>query len=1316
MAAIIVLAALLLVSARARAAELVINGGFETGDFGAAWVHGAYRGGNYNLDLADHIVLSDFPHSGNYAALLGFKYTRQTGRTHAFLYQDVSIPTNISMATLYFKIRQQGYDSFEYDPFIVDIRGTDDTVFERVITQSFPESNHLFKDSGWLSDDENPPEGFDVSGYAGQTIRLYFEQSNQRDVLYATWTYIDDVSLIYKKFVDLIVDGEGQDVFGDPGTGLGGLSARSGIAGDTLVYVLEVENEGLDADSYLLSVSAPPGWVVWLENGGGPQVFPYTTGTISPSSTNVYTIYVLPPAGETSGSYNIVLDAVSTSQGNRFDGVTIRSIVVDAIHGVDLAVDGNGYGAVGENGSGGFASKEAPSDSMISFSLDLINTGNAPSSFLISYDADPASVASIWYNGTEYTGPFTTSVVPDGSSLSMMLNVMVPGSVPGGDYVTIVTAAATLDTLKKDSIKAVLRHRAPRIDMIILASGDGIYDDTFSGLGGSGTIAGGRGTTVVFPLLLQNEGFMPDSFVLTWDPPGSGWTAFLADGGVDNPFPCSTETVLAYGQKSYQLKVLIPGGASYGPYASYLHAVSNTDNNISESVTAAVSVSESGEIDMLIDGSGFQVYGPVGTGLGGSSVRTVSPGDSVVFMVEIQNISGTNSFDISWNTPSGWQVTFDGQSSPVTGYPAGLYELKAFVPATSPGGTFDIVVDGHKTDKPFLVDSVLGRLIVTLPAAVDAVIDGNGDGVYGALGSGLGGTSTQTTSSPAILNYTVELQNEGEDADQFTLTWNAVPLWNATLEGAASPYTTGVIPSGGSVFLTFSVTVPANETTGDYQYIMDVVSSRDSTAVESIEAKVTIVSPPRVDLVIDGNGAGVFGLAGTGEGGVSLRVATPGSFYSAALEVRNAGSYPDSFYIDWEPPLDWPAGSIAVNDGSVDHSAPFWTQVILPAEQLDFTIKVQVPGGLAPGGYAALINSWSSLPPNLSESVKLVTQTGAVLTGIVFDDRDHDAVFSAGDVGLAGVEIRENATGTYAITRGDGSFEIAVPGGTSAFLIEKNPSGYISLSPDSLGPFLVSAGDTVQVEFADLKGLSLSSGSVLNGLAGGYVDFPHVVVVGTAGHVDLTAVAEAGIETMFLFDENGNGIFDGNDRVLQPSDGDLDPSTGDDKLYFLFRVFIPAAYQVGKTVHVSVEAAQSISGTPLVSRETADDAVVVIGSASGRLTLQKQVDKPTAAPGEVITYTIQLFNAGIDSVQNVVLYDPISPYIDLLPDAFGPGMDVEWQREGIGSQYLTFDPSDADECEFRAAEYLLQMLFSKNSPVFMLPGERSIIVYKAMVK
>ena len=76
---------------------------------------------------------------------------------------------------------------------------------------------------------------------------------------------------------------------------------------------------------------------------------------------------------------------------------------------------------------------------------------------------------------------------------------------------------------------------------------------------------------------------------------------------------------------------------------------------------------------VVIDGDGDNVYGGAGTGLGGFSALTAAPGDTVTFTLLVQNEGGGNVFDLEWNTPAGWSILLDGQTSPVTGVSEGTY-------------------------------------------------------------------------------------------------------------------------------------------------------------------------------------------------------------------------------------------------------------------------------------------------------------------------------------------------------------------------------------------------------------------------------------------------------------------------------------------------------------------------------------------------------------------------------------------------------------------------------------------------------------------
>ncbi|MCK4539452.1 MAG: hypothetical protein KAV42_11705, partial [Candidatus Krumholzibacteria bacterium] len=777
------------------AGELIMGGLFESGGFTSEWTHsGANSLGATNDNWADHAVVLDLPYSGNYSALLGFKYTTQRKNRHGFMYQDITIPADVSSALLYFQFRQQGYDGVNYDPFIVEVRDLSDNVLATVVNFSFSEANNQFKDSGWIG-----PGGFDMSPWAGQTVRLHFRQEDTYDNLFETWTFIDDVSMIFTKYVDLIVDGDGDDLFADPGTGGGGSSSSSGEAGETVSYLIDVENESFDVDSYTISVSLPAGWIAVLNYGGTDYLFPWTTPVIAAGATIQATVSLTIPVGESVAGYTTILDAVSTLSGLRFDSVSLVVNVVPSDYLTDLAIDGNGFGVIDPDGGGGISLIASGVGTTVEYDVELMNSGIVTDSFRVWFSPEAPLTAEIVYGASTYPGMFTTSAVSPGGTTSFTLRSTVPLSISGGDYETIVYASSISDTLRTDGVTAVTRVIAPKVDMVISGSGDDIIDLTGAGLGGSSTISGQQTYTVYFPIVLQNEGSIPDSFTFDWSQPTGGWSAVINDGTTDHAFPWTTPGLGINSQENYTLAITIPANAAFNTYISILDAVSMTDSKISESVTAGVSVSAGSETDLMIDGDGADIYGPLGTGLGGSSLAMADPGDTINFLVTVENEGGANTFAIEWNTPAGWTVLFNGVLSP-TNCSAGDYILQVIVPLTCTGGTFDIIVDGMKSNKRYFVDSVLGQVVVSSQYLVDALIDGNGDDIFGTPGLGDGGSSLQATIGGRTIAYTVELQNQGSDPEAYTLSWNGVPGCVALLAGNASPWTTLAVAGGTSGF------------------------------------------------------------------------------------------------------------------------------------------------------------------------------------------------------------------------------------------------------------------------------------------------------------------------------------------------------------------------------------------------------------------------------------------------------------------------------------------------------------------------------------
>jgi uncharacterized repeat protein (TIGR01451 family) len=1299
-----------------RAGELVQNGGFETGSF-TGWIHGAGNtSGNTNPSWADHLVALDCPFGGSYSALLGFKYTNPRANRFGYMYQDVAIPSNISRATLFFKFRQQGYDGLQYDPFRMQIRNTSNTILATVITYAFTEWDDQFKDSGWLDDDNAAPVGYDMTGYAGSTVRLYFRQDNLGDNLYETWAFVDDVSVVYWKFVDLAVDGNGDDLFGNAGTGAGGTSIRSCEQGRTAAYLLDIENEGLDADSYTLTMTPPAGWTVSLRYNGATYGFPWATPTIPAGSKIQAQVLVAVPAGQAIGSYSTIVNAVSRTYANRYDSVRLTTNVIPAQCGADLAIDANGLGVIDPEGGGGISYREADPSTQVDYTIDLYNAGTRADTFRIHFTAPAPLTAVMIDGGTPHTGQFTSTRIEAGSSTSYTLRVVVPASLLGGDYSSYVYAKSLTDTLRKDGVRAVTRVRAPKVDIVICGSGDNIIDGTGSGLGGSASVSGMRGTAVSFPFILQNEGAVADSFTLSWTRPANGWTAVVIDGATSHALPWTTPRIAAFSERSYVLAVTIPSNAAYETFRSILDAVSAVSSIARESVAPVITVATGNEVDLIIDGNGGNVYGAYGSGLGGSSIKTAAPGSTVSFTIVVENESGENLFDLSWNTPAGWSVSIGDSTATMRRVTAGTYTLQVQIPPHCPGGTFDIIVNGTKTNKKFLVDSVRGRLLVTPPHIVDALVDGNGDEVFGATGSGAGGSSLQSTIGGRTINFTLELQNQGGEAESYRVTWNGFAGWTARLAGSASPYTTAPVAAGASGLYTFTVVIPAAAAPGDYAFVLDVVSTLDPNNVESVRASVHINPPPRVDLVIDGDGAQVTAPKGTGDGGRALVFGLPGTTVTARLDVVNRGGFPDSFRVSWSDPDGWPAGSVVLGDGPIDRTSPFVTTLVDPGDSLTFTVKVHIPAGAAMRTRIVIDGAGISL--NLVDSVTLEIATSSFVTGIVFNDKDHDGAHDAGEEGWVGVPVTLSDPGGPIVRLTDGAsvYCFEVPAGIARTVIESTPSGMISLSSDTVACPAAAPGETLRVDFADVPLSSISPANDLSGPAGSFIDIPHVIVAGTKGQASLIASLPAGWVEVFYRDNDADGTLGAADSLLVASDLALDPDApGFATVPVIVRVFVPPQTGAGTSASLTITLLQTLSGTSIQTEASVVDGIFVLARATGALKLLKEVDLAQARPGDVMTYTITFSNPGAQAVREIEIIDPLSAAVEIVTDAFGAGRDVEWIKDGA-PEYLTADPGDADEAMLDAAEGRLRVVLSRRAPFTLESGATGSISYRVRIR
>ncbi len=150
--------------------QLLLNPGFESGN--VSWT-------------ADTGVITSSTsrpaRSGSWKAWLNGYGSSNTD----YLYQNVTIPSTVSSATLSFWIRIDSAEtttSTAYDKLTVTIRNTSNTVLQTLATYS-----NLNKNSTYVQ------KSFDVTGFKGQTIRVYFYGSEDSSL--QTSFVIDDTAL-----------------------------------------------------------------------------------------------------------------------------------------------------------------------------------------------------------------------------------------------------------------------------------------------------------------------------------------------------------------------------------------------------------------------------------------------------------------------------------------------------------------------------------------------------------------------------------------------------------------------------------------------------------------------------------------------------------------------------------------------------------------------------------------------------------------------------------------------------------------------------------------------------------------------------------------------------------------------------------------------------------------------------------------------------------------------------------------------------------------------------------------------------------------
>jgi hypothetical protein len=298
--------------------------------------------------------------------------------------------------------------------------------------------------------------------------------------------------------------------------------AKSGAAGQSVLYTLTLTNTGNVADTFDLTLSGNN----WPSSLSTPSV------NLGPAATTTFNVTVGVPANALGGnSDGASVMATSQGDGSKSDSALLTTTVAVA-HGVALS---SGYALSGAAGGS------------VTYTLPVTNTGNVADTFNLSLSANswPTELSTPSVN----LGPAATT--------TFSVTVDVPANALGGDSDLVLVSATSVGAGSK-SDSALLTTSVTPISGIILSKDD--------------SLTGRPGTTVTYTLWITNSGNVTDTFDIQLA--GNLWSSVLST---------ASKTLAAGEQGSVSVAVEIPYGAAHLEYdAVTVRAVSRSDGTKSD--------------------------------------------------------------------------------------------------------------------------------------------------------------------------------------------------------------------------------------------------------------------------------------------------------------------------------------------------------------------------------------------------------------------------------------------------------------------------------------------------------------------------------------------------------------------------------------------------------------------------------------------------------------------------------------------------------------------------------------------------------------
>lgn len=1053
---------------------------------------------------------------------------------------------------------------------------------------------------------------------------------------------------------------------------------------DTATFNLFIRNEGASADSYNLSATADAAGVVPLDSNLS-VVFKNTSGTpivatpnINPGDTVQVRAEVTAQTGLNLGNYALYFHSTGAATSE-------TDVVQDELwvtNGVDVAAtaSASGMGVVQVNADGVTASPIESYSSRagwtVSFILHIVNESNSSQVFNLSASSDGAGAAlpagwSVVFENTSGTPITSTPSLSPLQYYEVRAKVTSDGAATNGNYATYFHVDGASDAAADIIYDQVVIDSALNNEVVDIALSSSSFGVNISGTDAdeatsiSNTLVTTAGNAVQFPLHVINEGTVNDTYTFSNSALPGGWTVKFKDtlGGNITASP-SLAPGAGY---DFIAEVKAANNAGDGLYSVNFIATGTATN--SNAIQNAVRVASSNaDLSIAI----------------GVDNATPTPGDTVVFTITVTNNGPDTATAVLVNDslPSGLTlVSTSGCQEDPNGMPnCRLGDITSGSNAAyTLSATVGLSLSGQAVANTATVSSPVYDNVSTNDSATQVLSVGNANLADLSL------VKTVSNSSPTEgtqIIYSITVFNDGPDDVTGVTVSDSLPAGLSYVSddsgGSYVPgtgvWTVGSITNGDAAILNITATVDVGQAGNTINNVAEVtaagLSDPDSTVNNGVpseddydSASLTVVS---TGITITGrvfNDADhdtAFNNSDTGISAMTMVLYDVGGGTCSSVSSGADGSY--SF--------------TSVADGNY--------QVIQASGETTPTPGTCPPTAADAAGYLSVNGNSRSYTVSGSDikDVLFADFAGSRVDGTVFKDDGSGAgtanngVQDGSETGLASrvLKATDNTGATTYDTSnsaGDGSYQLWIPSGAGIVkIVETNNSaddsvganvgttaGSYDRATDTTTYTTVAGTIYTGVNFADVPNNVLFTDGQQTVTSGSVAFYPHRFIANTAGSVTLS-VSNSSTPSItewnaILYqDTNCNSSIDAGENVITAAI----TMTAGQTLCLVVKENIPSNAPLGGQNQVQLSASFSYSNaTPaLVNNYSRNDITLVGTPADAGLILSKVVDKNTASPGEIITYTITYRNNGSGNISSLVINDATPTYTTYQTANCGP--------------------------------------------------------------